>query len=99
MKFLQRLVERRIQALPMTLYLKDSFSWVGAVFGGAYGFSQSLQKGNGVVWRPTVGAVCGGTLGFSIGLFPYQAFGVVLAIDTLYTFSPWQHPMKKKIYH
>ena len=97
MKFLQRLVERRLKALPMTFYLKDSFCLVGTAFGGAYGFSNSLKECNGVVWRPTVGAVCGGALGFTIGLFPYQTFGLLLAVDTAYSLFPFQDV--KKIYH
>ena len=80
--------ERRAKALPITNVLKASFGGVGLLFGGAYGFSQSLKESNGVVWRPTVGAVCGGALGYTVGLFPYQAFGLLLAVDAAYTVLP-----------
>jgi hypothetical protein len=72
----------------MTEVLKASFGGVGGIFGGAYGFSQSLRERNGVVWRPTMGAAVGGTLGFTVGLFPYQAFGLLLAVDAAYTVYP-----------
>ena len=88
MKFLQGLVERRAKVLPITEVLKASFGGVGLFFGGAYGFSESLREGNGVVWRPTVGAACGGALGYTVGLFPYQAFGLLLAVDAAYTVYP-----------
>jgi hypothetical protein len=80
--------ERRAKALPITEILKVSFGGVGSLFGGSYGFSQSLRKSDGVVWRPTVGAVCGGALGYTVGLFPYQAFGLLLVVDVAYTVLP-----------
>ena len=80
--------ERRAKALPITEILKVSFGGVGLLFGGSYGVSQSLRKSDGVVWRPTVGAVCGGALGYTVGLFPYQAFGLLLVVDAAYTVLP-----------
>ena len=85
MNFLQALVEHRAKALPMTAILKDSFGMVGAGFGGIYGYVQSFKECNGMVWRPTVGAACGGALGFTAGLFPYQAFGLLFAVDGAYS--------------
>jgi len=86
MNFIQKLVERRVKVLPITDTLSGAFAGVGALFGGSYGFSQSLHEGDGVVWRPTVGAMCGGAIGFTMGLFPYQTFGLVVAVDAGYTF-------------
>ena len=82
------MVERRAKVLPMTEVLKASFGGVGVIFGGTYGFSQSLRERNGLVWRPTMGAALGGALGYTVGLFPYQAFGLLLAVDAVYTVYP-----------
>ena len=54
---------------------------VGAIFGGSYGFANSLRNTNGVVWRTTVGVVGGGVLGFTVGLFPFHAFGLLFIGD------------------
>jgi hypothetical protein len=69
----------------MTELLIVPFGSLGALFGGAYGFSQSLSERNGVVWRPTMGAACGGVMGLTIGLFPYQTFGLLLVVDGAYS--------------
>ena len=97
MKFLQDLVERRARVLPITNILKNSFGWVGFILGGAYGFSNSMKEMNGPVWRTTVGACSGGALGFTVGLFPYQAFGLLLVGDVASTMGEKNNWWKKKI--
>jgi hypothetical protein len=83
--YLKQIVEHRIKKLPITEILKDSFKYVGIVFGCGYGFNRSLHYSDGLVWRPTVGGVVGGTIGYTVGLFPFHAFGLLLVGDVAHT--------------
>jgi len=84
---LQRIVERRVKVFPTGNILKDSFMWVGAVFGGAYGFSDSMRACDGIVWRTTLGMVGGGAAGFTTGLYPFHVLGLFFAGDVAYSVS------------
>ena len=86
-KILQGIVERRVKKFPAGNILKDSFMWVGAVFGGAHGFSDSMRASNGPIWRTTLGMVGGGAAGFTTGLYPFHVLGLFLAGDIAYTVS------------
>jgi len=86
-KIINSIIEHRVRKLPITNVLKDSFMYVGAIFGGCYGFSNSLHNCNGVVWRTSCGIAGGGALGFTIGLFPYHTFGLLLVGDVVNTIS------------
>ena len=85
MDYLNKIVENRVKKLPVTEVLKDSFKVVGIVFGCAYGLNRSLDYSDGLMWRPTLGAVVGGTIGYTVGLFPFHAFGLLLAGDVAHT--------------
>lgn len=85
MKFLMSIIEHRVKKVPTTGLLKDPFMMVGAIFGGAYGFVNSLENCNGVIWRTSLGMVSGGAIGLATGLFPLHAFGIVLTGDVAYT--------------
>jgi hypothetical protein len=86
-RIINSIIEHRVKKLPMTNVLKDSFGIVGSIFGGCYGFSNSLHNCNGVVWRTSCGIAGGGVLGFTVGLFPYHTFGLLLVGDVVNTIS------------
>jgi hypothetical protein len=87
MKFLTSIIEHRVKTVPTTGLLKDPFMVVGAIFGGSYGFANSLKNSNGVVWRTSMGMIGGGAIGLATGLFPLHAFGLVFLTDVAYTVS------------
>ena len=89
MKYVKMLVEYRVKKLPVTNILKDPFMMVGSVFGGAWGFSNSLHHSDGLVWRTSLGMVGGGVVGFTVGLFPYQALGLAFMGDVAYTLQKY----------
>ena len=62
------------------------FMTVGAVFGGAIGFTSSLRNENGPIWRTTMGSAVGGSIGLLVGLYPYQAFSLLLVSDIAWSF-------------
>jgi hypothetical protein len=78
MKFLRSIIEHRVK-------MKDPFMAVGAIFGGAYGFANSFENRNGVVWRTSLGMIGGGAIGLATGLFPLHAFGFVFTGDVAHT--------------
>lgn len=84
-KFIQSIVDRRVNTNPIYGITKDSFQWVGMLFGGIYGFKESLRNDNGVIWRPSIGVMVGGCVGYTVGLFPIHVFGLLFSGDVVYT--------------
>ena len=84
-QLINSIIEDRVKKMPITVILKDSFMYVGAAVGGCYGFQNSLQNCNGVVWRTSSGILGGGALGFTVGLFPLHTFGLLLIGDVVHT--------------
>lgn len=62
-KFIHSWIYKRTLKLPMVELTAHPFMTVGAIFGGAIGFTSSLRNQNGPIWRTTMGTALGGSMG------------------------------------
>jgi hypothetical protein len=80
----KKIIENRIQKVPFTNILKNSFGYVG----GAFGFFQSLKDvfkyENGFLLRPVCYTMIGGSFGFVCGLYPFHCLGLFMGIDAIH---------------
>jgi hypothetical protein len=84
MNFISKIIQKRIEKVPFTNILKDSFGMVGGVFGFFASIKDVCKYENGFLLRPLGYSAIGYGLGFVSGLYPFHTLGLLVGMDTMY---------------
>lgn len=82
--FVSKIIQKRIEKVPVTNILKDSLAMAGGMVGFVGSIKDIFKYENGFLIRPITYTAFGGGLGFVSGLYPFHCLTVLVGMDLMY---------------
>jgi hypothetical protein len=92
-KAIDKIIQKRIEKVPATNILKDSFAMAGGIVGFIKSIQDVFKNENGFILRPFGYSAFGFSIGYVSGLYPFHCLGLLAGYDFVYYI---QHQNKKK---